>query len=91
MSLYAFIMKRWAQPALERSCARAYVQDFLAGSEEARTETLMAWGEDPSRARQREGWRPAAGEVGTESLPPAPRQRRARQSPVDRRRRAGLW
>ena len=52
MSLYTFIMKRWAKPALERSCARAYVQDFLAGFEEARTETLMARGEDPSRARQ---------------------------------------
>ena len=38
----------------------------IPGFEEARTETRMARGEDPSRARQREGSRPAAGEVGTE-------------------------
>ena len=55
MSLYTLIMKRWAKPALERSCARAFVEDFIAGFEEARTETLMARDEDPGRARQREG------------------------------------
>ena len=38
MSRYTLIMKRWAQPALERSCARAFVEDFIAGFEEAHTE-----------------------------------------------------
>jgi hypothetical protein len=61
MSLYTLIMKRWAKPALERSCARAFAEDFIAGFEEARTETLMARGEDPGRARQREGQGPALG------------------------------
>ena len=55
MSRYALIMKRWAKPALERSCARAFAEDFIAGFEEARTETRMARGEDPGRARKREG------------------------------------
>ena len=52
MSLHTLIMKRWVKPALERSCARAFVQDFIAGFEEARTESLMARGEDPGRARE---------------------------------------
>ena len=45
-------MKRWAKLALERSCARTFVEDFIAGFEEARTERLMDRGEDPGRARE---------------------------------------
>jgi hypothetical protein len=52
MSLYTYIITRWAKPALERSYVKAYVQDYLKGYREGQIAALVDMGEDPAQARE---------------------------------------